>query len=133
MSYLPKATMNAGDDAASMSGIRLLVAADAETRSAMSAGLHRRFEITEAATVADALSLVRARWFSAVVADYELENSSGIALLRQVASDFPDTHRILISRRAVPNLRGLLDDRIVELFLAKPIDAEEFSGFFRST
>ena len=133
MSYLTKTPMNDGIDAAPMSGIRLLIAADAETRSTMRAGLHRRFEITEAATAAEALLLVRARWFSAIVVDYELEDSSGVWILRQVASNFPHTHRILISRRAVPNLRDLLDERIVELFLAKHISAEEFSGFFRST
>ena len=68
-SYLPKAAMNDGIDAAPMSAIRLLVAADIETRATLRNGLHRRFEVEEAATVAQALSLVRARWFGAVVVD----------------------------------------------------------------
>ena len=132
-SYLAKPTMSDGLDAAPMSVVRLLVAADPDTRAALRNGLHRRFEITEAATIAEALTFVRARWFGAVVVDYELGDTSGLPLLARLAEESPHTHRILISRRAVPNLRDLLDDRIVELFLAKPIDADEFSSFFRTT
>jgi DNA-binding NtrC family response regulator len=124
--------MNEGFDPAPLSVVRLLVAADTETRAALRNGLHRRFEIAEAATIAEALSLVRARWFGAVVVDYELESPSGLSLLERLAEESPQTHRILISRRAVPGLRDLLDDHIVELFLAKPIDADEFSSFFPS-
>lgn len=130
MSYLPKAAMSEGIDAAPMSAIRLLVAADAETRATLRNGLHRRFEVAEAATVDVALSLVRARWFGAVVVDYELDNASGLPLLEHLARESPQTHRILISHRAVPRLRELLDDRVVELFLAKPIEAAELSSFF---
>ena len=133
MSYLAKPTMSDGFDAAPVSVVRLLVAADADTREALRSGLHRGFEITEAATIADALSLVRARWFGAVVVDYELEGESGLPVLERLVEESPHTHRILISRRAVPHLRDLLDDGIVELFLAKPIDADEFSSFFRAT
>jgi DNA-binding NtrC family response regulator len=133
MSYLAKPAMSDGSDAAPVSVVRLLVAADSETRAVLRNGLDRRFEISEAATIADALSLVRARWFGAVVVDYELDDASRVSLLEGLSEKFPQTHRILISRRAVANLRELLDDRIVELFLAKPIDADEFSSFFRST
>ena len=118
-------------EAAPMGVVRLLIAADSETRAALRNGLPRRFELTEAATITEALTLVRARWFSAVVVDYELENSSGLPLLERLAEESPHTHRILISRRAVPHLRDLLDDHIVELFLAKPIDADELASFFR--
>ena len=133
MSYLAKPTMSDGSDAAPMSVVRLLVAADPETRAALRNGLDPRFEISEAATITEALSFVRARWFGAIVVDYELDDASGLPLLERLAEESPHTHRILISRRAVPNLRDLLDDRIVELFLAKPIDADEFSSFFRAT
>jgi DNA-binding NtrC family response regulator len=111
----------------------LLVAADHETRAALRSGLHRRFEITEAATIAEALAFVRARWFGAIVVDYDLDDASGLPLLERLAERSPHTNRILISRRAVPNLRDLLDDRTVELFLAKPIAADDFSSFFRTT
>ena len=133
MSYLAKPTMSDGFDAVPMNVVRLLVAADAETREALRSGLDRRFEMAEAATIADALSLVRARWFGAIVVDYELDGAAGLPLLERLVEESPHTHRILISRRAVPNLRDLLDDGIVELFLAKPVDADEFSSFFRST
>ena len=116
-----------------MSVVRLLVAADAETRGTLRNGLHRRFEVAEATTIADARSMVRARWFGAIVIDYDLDDAAGLPLLERLAEDSPHTHRILISRRAVPNLRDLLDDHIVELFLAKPIDADEFASFFRAT
>lgn len=132
MSYLPKTSMNDAGDAMPMSGIRLLVAADSETRAAMREGLDRRFEITEACTVGEALSFMRSRWFGAVIADYEFTDGSGLALLQQLAEEFPHTRRILISRYAVPNLRDSLDDQTVELFLAKPVDPAEFASFFRS-
>ena len=132
MSYLAKRTMSEGSNAVSDSAVQLLIVADAETRAALRNGLHRRFEIAEAATIADALSLVRARWFSAVVVDYELDNASGLSLLERLAEESPQTHRILVSHCAVPGLRDLLDDHIVELFLAKPVDADEFSSFFPS-
>ena len=122
--------MRDAPDAAPLSVVRLLIATDDETRAALREGLDRRFELTEARTAAEALSFVRARWFGTVVADYELEDSSGVALLRQLATDFPNTHRVLISRRVVPDLRTLLDEGVVELFFAKPVDAQEFSGFF---
>src|SRR5690242_11793089 len=118
MSYLAKPTMSEGFEAAPVSVVRLLVAADPDTRAALRKGLHRRFEISEAATIAEALALVRARWFGAIVVDYELDDASGLPLLERLAEESSQTHRILISRRAVPNLRDLLDDRVVELFLA---------------
>ena len=133
MSYLAKPSMGEVPDAAPLSVVRLLVVTDAETRSALREGLHRRFEITEAGTATEALSFVRARWFGTVVVDYELEDSSGVELLRQIATEFPSTHRVLISRRAVPDLRTLLDAGVVELFFAKPVDPRGFSDFFRST
>ena len=120
-------------DAAPINVVRLLVAADADTRGTLRKGLHQRFEIAEAPTIADARSLVRARWFGAIVVDYDLDDAAGLPLLERLAEDSPHTHRILISRLAVPNLRELLDDHIVELFLAKPIDADEFASFFRAT
>ena len=133
MSYLARPSMGNPPDTAPLSVVRLLVVSDDETRTTLREGLHRRFEIAEAGTAAEALSFVRARWFGTVVVDYELRDASGVALLRQLAAEFPSTHRILISRRVVPDLGTLLDEGIVELFFAKPVNSREFSDFFLST
>jgi DNA-binding NtrC family response regulator len=120
-----------GPDSTPRSGIRLLlVDRDPEAREALRQGLEGRFEIAEASTAEEALEQMGERFFSVVVADYQLPDHDGVWLLERVCETRPYMRRVLMSARAVPNVRGLRDAGVFQLFMAKPIEPETFAMYF---
>ncbi len=118
-------------DGAPISRIRLLlVDGDDDVRAELRKGLENRFEVTEARTAKEALSLLRKRWFRAILTDYQLADRNGVWLLERVGHRSPFTWRVLMSKWSVPNLRGLRDDGVLHLFLAKPLEPKVFAGYF---
>lgn len=116
---------------ARITGIRLLlVDGDAETRASLRRGLEPRFVVTEAADAAGALACLAKRWFGVILADYCLADHDGVWLLEQVSDRYPHMRRVLMSSRAVPNVRGLRDAEILHLFFAKPLEPDVFTDYF---
>lgn len=98
----------------------LIVDGDPAVRAEFRRGLGDRFDVLEASNANEALALIDARWFSVVLTDYELSDRDGVWLLEQVLERLPLARRALMSKRGVPNVRGLRDAGIVELFMANP-------------
>ena len=121
-------------DSAPISRIRLLIVdGDPQMRAALRTGLEPRFEVTEASTAEEALFLVGQRWFSVILADYELIDQNGAWFLERVGETLPLARRVLMSNRGVPNVAGLRDAGIFDLFMAKPVTAEVFSAYFKTS
>jgi DNA-binding NtrC family response regulator len=116
------------------SGMRLLlVDSDAAARAELNEGLKRRFEIIEAETCSEALAQLATRWFNVIIADYALQDHDGIWLLERIAESYPHMYRILISEHSVPNVRGLRDAGVFQLFMGKPVQPEALSAYFVPT
>ncbi len=111
----------------------LLVDGDPSVRAEFRRGLGDRFDVLEASNASEALELIDARWFSVVLTDYELGDHDGVWLLEQVSERLPLARRALMSKRGVPNVRGLRDAGIVELFMAKPVKPETFAAYFTTS
>ncbi len=111
----------------------LLVDGEPEARSSLRQGLAERFDIVEASNATDALALIDVRWFSIVLTSFELSDRDGVWLLEQVRERQPLARRVLMSKRGVPNVRGLRDAGVIELFMAKPVNPETFSAYFKSS
>ncbi len=111
----------------------LLVDGDPEARTALRHGLAERFDVVEASNATDALALIDVRWFSIVLTAYELGDRDGVWLLEQVRERQPLARRVLMSKRGVPNVRGLRDAGVIELFVAKPVKPETFSAYFKGS
>jgi CheY-like chemotaxis protein len=120
-----------GPDSAPRSFIRLLlVDRDPEARAALRERLENRFEIAEASTAQEALERLGERFFSVVLTDYQLPDHDGVWLLEQICEKRPYVRRVLMSARAVPNVRGLRDAGVFQLFMAKPVEPETFAMYF---
>jgi CheY-like chemotaxis protein len=120
-----------GPESAPRSLIRLLlVDRNAESRAALRRGLEGRFEIAEASTAQEALDQLGERFFSVVLADYQLPDHDGVWLLERVCETRPYMRRVLMSARAVPNVRGLRDAGVFQLFMAKPVEPSAFAMYF---
>ena len=118
-------------ESAPRSFIRLLVVdADADVRAKLRQGLENRFEVAEAASAEEALERLGERFFSVVLADYQLPDRDGVWLLEQVSERRPYMRRVLMSARSVPNVRGLRDAGVFQLFMAKPVEPETFAMYF---
>jgi DNA-binding NtrC family response regulator len=122
-----------GPDSAPRSFIRLLlVDRDPEARATLRKGLENRFEVAEASTAEEALAQLGERFFSVVLTDYQLPDHDGVWLLEQVCEKRPYMRRVLMSARSVPNVRGLRDAGVFQLFMAKPVEPEAFAMYFVS-
>jgi DNA-binding NtrC family response regulator len=108
----------------------LLVEGDQGERARLCRGLEKRFCIWEAATAEDALRVCEDHWVSIVLANYALADHDGVWLLERIAQLHPHMHRVLMSDRAVHNVRGLRDSGVFRLFVAKPVEPEGFSAYF---
>jgi two-component system response regulator GlrR len=118
-------------DSAPRSYIPLLVVdADPHARAKLLGGLDGRFHVAEAASAEEALKRLGQRFFSIVLADYKLPDRDGVWLFEQISEHRPYVLRVLMSERAVPNVRGLLDEGLLQLFMAKPVEPNEFSMYF---
>ncbi len=119
------------------SGVRrirlLLVDSDDEARAALRRGLETRFDVVEARTAKEALARLEDRWFRVILTDYRLSDQDGVRLLKRVVQRSPYTWRVLMSTWSVPKVRALRDAGVLQLFMAKPIQPDHFSGYFVSS
>jgi DNA-binding NtrC family response regulator len=96
---------------------------DAEVRSAMRRTLNR-YSVVEAADPAEALSVLKAQKFAAVVSDFSLNASSdGLELLQMVRLLYPNMVRFMVTgTRDLDVALRALNEGSVDRFFLKPWD-----------
>ena len=65
-----------------------------------------------------------------MIADYDLGEETGVRLFERLAESHPHTRRVLMSVMSVPNVRGLREAGVFQLFMAKPVQPETFFAYF---
>jgi DNA-binding NtrC family response regulator len=99
----------------------LLVDDDVAVTSALRRRLGTQYEVSTAASAADAISQLDAQPFDAVISDELMGGPRGTDLLRTVASRWPETIRVMLTGHATLDtaLRAI-NDGGVSRFLIKP-------------
>jgi DNA-binding NtrC family response regulator len=99
---------------------------DADIRLVMKRTL-KGFDLTEAASPRQALDLMKARTFDAIVSDYSMDaDADGLDLLQLVKLQYPDTVRFLVTanRDLEVALRAVNEGAVHRYFL-KPWDDDK--------
>jgi DNA-binding NtrC family response regulator len=96
---------------------------DAEIRAAMRRVL-REYAVTEAATPREALDLLRAQPFVALISDFALESDAdGLDLLQLVRVQYPKTIRFLVTgNRDLDVVVRAVNEGAVDRYFQKPWD-----------
>jgi len=104
----------------------LVVEDDPEILRLMKQVLSRDFVVHTAASGEEALQLLRAHRFHAVVSDHMLPAMSGVDLLRQVATLQPDAARVLVTASSrMDTAQDAVNVARVKRFLTKPFRTAE--------
>ncbi|HEU4534466.1 MAG TPA: response regulator [Polyangiaceae bacterium] len=107
----------------------LLVTSDVEVGRALAEAFGDAFAVTACPSAEEALAHLAARYYPLVLADYALPGRDGAWLLGEVRRLSSSTRRVLLSATAVPDLFELRAEGVVEVFLPKPFDPEEFRAY----
>lgn len=96
---------------------------DADVRAAMRRTLHR-FDVVEAAEPAEALAVLKAQKFAAIVSDFSLNAASdGLELLQMVRLLYPNMVRFMVTgTRDLDVALRALNEGSVDRFFLKPWD-----------
>ncbi len=86
--------------------------------------LDRHVEVKVALSADQALEVLGVGDIDAVVVDFNMHGPNGGWLLRQVRSRYPKVSRILLSGSSYTELSPHLEPGLVDVFLAKPLEAE---------
>jgi response regulator RpfG family c-di-GMP phosphodiesterase len=106
----------------------LVVDDEKAIRSAMNRALRDHFHVLVAETAADALEQMAAQPVDIILADYRMPGLTGEELLRAVQRDYPVVRRVLVSGTPPEHLQQLVDEGLIEEFVAKPWTVEEIVG-----
>ena len=106
----------------------LVVDDERAIRTAMSRALRDHCRVLVAESTDDALSQMKSEPIDVVLADYAMPGGTGEELLRAVSRDYPGVRRVLVSGTPPEHLDTLLEDGLVEIFVAKPWTVEEIVG-----
>ena len=107
----------------------LIVEDEAQVRTLVRLGLEQHdIEVTEAATVAEALEAVDEAMFDVIILDLTLPDGSGIDVLARINEQFSQSHVIVLSGAIteLDRIRGLelgADDYVVKPFSARELTA----------
>ncbi len=108
---------------------RVLVIDDDEiVRRAVGMMLEKRAQVTAVETAEAAREQLRAAPFDAIICDYDLGPSDGVALLEEAEALQPNARRILFSARRPVGLTQRLIDRRIHIYLQKPAMLEDLVG-----
>jgi DNA-binding NtrC family response regulator len=101
----------------------LLCDDDPEIRAALRRAL-RAYAVTEASSPAEAIELLRAHTFVAVISDFQLEaEADGLELLQHVRVQYPDMIRFLVTaNRDLSVVIRAVNEGAVHRYFAKPWD-----------
>ncbi len=105
----------------------LIVDDEASVRSGLARSLHDPcYRILQAASPAEALSILEGEQVDVVITDFMMPGMSGLELLALVRERFPDTSRIMLTGHASVQIavRAIKEGEIYR-FLAKPCDQTE--------
>ena len=104
----------------------LVVEDEPEILHLMKQVLSRDFNVSVAGSAEEALKLLRAEKFHAVVSDHMLPAMSGVELLKQVALLQPDAARVLVTASTrIDTAQEAVNIARVKRFLAKPFRAAD--------
>jgi two-component system response regulator YesN len=103
----------------------LLVDDEPMVLAGLARSLSRRVGVACATSAREAFELLGKRPFDAVVADYLMPDTNGLALLHTVRALYPATRRLLMSAGPVPDLDDPIASGIVEAFLEKPFTVSQ--------
>lgn len=119
---------------ASTAAIKTVLVVDDERaiRLAMSRALRDHCRVLVAENLDDALSQMRSEPIDVVLADYAMPGGTGEELLRAVSRDYPTVRRVLVSGTPPDHLDTLLEDGLVEIFIAKPWTVDEIVGVLKN-
>lgn len=113
--------------------VLLIVDDDVVILTAWQRALQREgIEVELATNAREALELLRQHAVTAVITDYEMPGESGLWLLEQVESQFPEARRILSSGSPVGRGEHIPVGRVVQEFLPKPVTPEQMLELVRS-
>lgn len=107
----------------------LLVDDEAHILSALQRVLRREaYDVVTTTRTEDALALLAQRAFAVVVSDQKMPGASGIAFLREVATRFPATRRILLTGWPEEIPQRERDAARLDAILPKPWDEAELKA-----
>ena len=109
----------------------LVVDDERAIRTAMSRALREHCRVLVAESADDALLQMGSQPVDIVLADYMMPGGTGEDLLRAVSRDYPCVRRALVSGTPPDHLDSLLEDGLVEVFVAKPWTIDEIVGVVR--
>ncbi|MBX2797528.1 MAG: hybrid sensor histidine kinase/response regulator [Myxococcales bacterium] len=101
-------------------------------RIVFEATVGRSFEVMLASSGAEALEVLRSSRVDVLITDYRMPNMTGVQLCEQVAAEFPDVQRLLIT--AYTNLDTVVDainSGAVARYLQKPWSLDELRTTLR--
>ncbi len=106
----------------------LVVDDEKAIRNAMSRALRDHCRVLVAESADDALAQMSTEPVDIVLADYMMPGGTGEELLRAVLRDHPTVRRALVSGTPPEHLRSLIEEGLVEVFVAKPWTVDEILG-----
>ena len=89
--------------------------------------LKGKFTITRAATVTEAIELVRSVPFDAIVADYNLNEGTGVDILRVALREQPDATRVLHTAQPASLLPRQIPSHLIQHVVFKPAPEGELA------
>jgi DNA-binding NtrC family response regulator len=107
----------------------LLVTSDADFEQSFTNTFATSFDLTIARSAEAALGHLGRRFYPTLVVDYALPDQKGDVVLAEAQRILPVIQRVLVSATAVPRLADLKAEGVVDLFLPKPFDREEYRGY----
>lgn len=102
--------------------------------AAFRAAFRRDGNILTANSVNESMEILKRESVDLLITDHRMPESTGFELLMQMADDFPDVNRVMVSAYADLDLvKTALNVGRVRWFLEKPWDPEEIRQIIRQT
>ncbi|MBN1223291.1 MAG: response regulator [Candidatus Aminicenantes bacterium] len=81
--------------------------------------------VDTAATADAALSLSKISTYQLILADLDIDNVSGIEMLKRIQQSLPETQIIILSAQSRQHVESQIDDLSIASILEKPFTAQE--------